>query len=273
MWERLTDLLSSFNSVGLICGVIVIYMVFDWLSGRNSNRKMAKQIRDDTLNVFDADFRWERVGLRSFPGVDLDFYERVTGELRELGYHPLGDIEFLHVSAAMPKLRCGVRIFGTGHGQISGAAYHMRVRGFGALLALLMMGKRNFRVVEFQTALSDGRFVTSTTADKAGVMSSPGEIIKFTYPPGSPVRALQERHIENVKQFCTGESGAPAPLPANTLEQIMMLEEKQHEIERVHRREIGGFSEQELKRLQPGMPAKRRAALVAEMERLKGRAH
>lgn len=246
----------------------VAYLVTNFVWKKARRRKNATKLNWETLGHFANDFEWKRVELSSIQDVDPDYYDQVTKELGELGYQKMADVEYLHVSKAHPEMQTVVRLFVIGHGQISAAAYHARVAGRQGFLARLVLGKREFRVVDFQTAMSDGSFVLTSNAGDMLALTSAHEIKKCSLGEVIPLKVHQEQHIARVKQFC---SETVQPLVANTMSELMRLEEIQYRIEQEHRKSVGGLSGDEVERMSekvPMMTKREGRKLGAEVEQV-----
>ena len=143
-----------------------------------------------------------------------------------------------------------------------------KVRGLMGLLSLLANGKRNYKVLEFETALDDGRFIATVNLGKAGGLSLPAEILRYYMPATLTAKALHQLHVNHVQQHFIG-TNPPKALKAQTLDEFMVIESKQHALEARHRKEVGIFSEQELATICPLIDPKERANLVSQAQDLK----
>jgi hypothetical protein len=206
-------------------GVVLLLSLLGWKVRRG---RKASELQGDVLDCYGYEFEWTCAELESVKGLDRAYYEEVSKELGELGFQKLADVEYLHLSKAHPACRTVVRWFVIEHGQIAASAYQKMGAGKQGLLGRMFSAKRESRVVDFQTAMSDGSFVLTSNAGKLLALESADQIKKASLEEVVSLKEQQDFHIERVKQFC---SDSVRPVVAKTREQVMRLEAIQHRLE------------------------------------------
>jgi len=275
--------------VVVVVGFVVLYLLSELATfGLNSGvdqleaaakarqyREGAKKIRDEMRSLFVADHEYairERVD-PPVRGLDAALYREFSAWSEGKGLRWRGDVEDLTATRVHPKLRSAMRVATLDDGSISAAAYHIRVRGVTRLMLRLLGQPTDHRVVEMETELSDGRFLSTTNASAAALLDPPPQLLRELVP-GLPWDAMLERHKERVAAALAATSGLSV-VPAATIQEVLAAQGRQNVVQ-AKWREGRSVTVDELRRIGGGADettdgvALELARLEAE-ERLKGR--
>ncbi len=199
----------------------------------------------------------------SFPEAHHEFYRRAQAQLEQLGFQPLGDIEYPTLRAIAPDSYTFLRVF-AGPQAATAAAYHFR----GPMPPPGSMTPRvENEIIEFRTILTDDAgILTSPRSAAAATEEVPGSFRFFENPALSPADLL-EKHREHVVHVMNLRRGA-APRPIESLEEMIDSLRKGEQRRVNYRREIGVLTFEELRRMAPGMSPGVLRAVHREVQRL-----
>jgi len=265
------DYISGFDFVWndwyFLIGIIICWQGFRMMNRKRKVRKVARDIHENVQNAYNSGFRWKSVDLDSFHKLDLGFYHRTTELLLGKGYQLIGDVEYLHVTESNPNCRTCVRMLISSDGKDSAAIWNLRVRGWQFWLLKMLGEGTDYLTVEFQSALSDGRFIMTNNTGQSPKLSSSRKILSYTNPESIPVAKLLTMHRENLAQFDSGVEGAPTTVEMHSLEEVIKYEEIQHELQSLHRTNNASLTEEELDRLGPDLSASDKDLFLEELKR------
>lgn len=269
MWGKLID--TTMPAWGLILfGCFFLHWLWHKLLGDSLGRRyFKKRVRQAAVSQqcsFFSEFRWQKVSLKNYPRLDHVFYETMTAELSKLGFRSWGEVEYLHVTAGSPNLRTAMRLHGDSGGLMGAGVFHLHVAGLVGWRNRVIRGNKELRVLEFQTALSDGRFVSTNNAGNRPKLSSPPEIQRFSLGGSTPVAVLYHAHLGNVRQVTSG-SRLAEPVQVANLESAMEMDKRQHILLQNYRRDLATvWTKEEMDSLAPNMDTKRREAWANEVQ-------
>ena len=154
------------------------------------NIKENKQVEPD----------FKLVDAKTFPWLDLNFYDKATTEFQLEGFTLIGDIEFVCFNEILP--RGFHRTMCNRDGIIIAEIFHEKTRGFDLVLRLLF-GRLSlsYKGIHLTTEFSDGSFVYTVTGKNrknSGLL--PPEIIKQVVAPTTPIRDIIEIHKIKIKE-------------------------------------------------------------------------
>lgn len=254
-------------ALALAVGVLVYKALGPVFGSKRRLHKAAQDANQRHEVLFNSGFRWAKVDPASYPHLDHAYYAKATESMAKLGFEPVGDVEYLHVTQGSPAMPTFVRVFADQQGEAYGAAFHIRVRGLNKWLLKLAGGDPNMRVMEFNTSLSNGHYILSVNTANSPGLTHPKEFHYRRYPAAISARALLERHRETVAQLCRGREQDPVPRRVTSLEAILEQEAHQHEAEQGYRNQAGAINDEELARLAPHLTDQERKDYLQELER------
>src|ERR1035437_5169647 len=121
-----------------------------------SDTTKAERITPNSRSVVVADVRAE------FPNIDHRSYGLLEQSLRTAGFTLLGDFEDLALTRRFPLLRTFVRCMVNSNGNVTAGIYEVRMVGPLSLLAVLGLLPAWIPMIEFDSELSDGTFVSTS---------------------------------------------------------------------------------------------------------------
>lgn len=189
-----------------------------------------------------------RVTPAAFPEADLEFYDRVRGELEGKNYKWLADIEDLTMSRIYPQNRTFLRLFVDAGGMIRASAYHLHPRGVViSLLQLVQLYPRHLRVVELVTEVQ-GAFVVTSNTHGVDRLEPPPEARVERLPLGTPVAEIVATHEGRIRELLRAHPER-APTSFESYEDAIASMARAHVAMARHRQKVGGLSRDELERL------------------------
>jgi len=189
-----------------------------------------------------------RVTPAAFPEADLEFYDRVRGELEGKNYKWLADIEDLTMSRIYPQNRTFLRLFVDAGGMIRASAYHLHPRGVViSLLQLVQLYPRHLRVVELVTEVQ-GTFVVTSNTHGVDRLEPPPEARVERLPLGTAVGEIVATHEARIRELLRAHPER-APKSFESFEDVIASMARAHVAMARHRQKVGGLSRDELERL------------------------
>jgi hypothetical protein len=189
-----------------------------------------------------------RVTPAAFPEADLEFYDRVRGELEGKNYKWLADIEDLTMSRIYPQNRTFLRLFVDAGGMIRASAYHLHPRGVViSLLQLVQLYPRHLRVVELVTEVQ-GTFVVTSNTHGVDRLEPPPEARVERLPLNTPVAEIVATHEGRIRELLRAHPER-APTSFESYEEVIASMARAHVAMARHRQKVGGLSRDELERL------------------------
>lgn len=178
-----------------------------------------------------------------FPDADVAFYDRTEAKLTSLGFARIGDLEDVTLTASSPRFRTFMRVLWGDGGAVHAAIYHVRMRGFMAVLGWLRIIPLNIRVVEFETETTDGVFLNTGTAKSAFTL--PLGILRVSLPASTSIEILLEHHRLRVRDYMAGHPSSRARV-IRTPDEVIASQNRQNARVAVHRRSVGGVTAAEM---------------------------
>lgn len=234
--------------------------------GAVARRAAARQILEHGKRIYGGKHEYVEASIERFPHLDAGFYERTAAELEQSGFRRLADLENLTMTKAggimMPAM---LRVMVSEDGTIVAGIYHARAKG-----ATNVPGTNSYHIVDFESAMSDGRSVTTSNAELAGALTSPPEILAEFHAFATMPFMLLERHRRRIQGYVEGNPGV-SPVQFGTIEQVLEHQARMDEIKtRFREARPGVFSEEELRRLAPEVDAEFTADVAERMRKLDG---
>ena len=189
-----------------------------------------------------------RVTPAAFPEADLEFYDRVRGELEGKGYRWLADIEDLTMSRIYPQNRTFLRLFVDAGGMIRASAYHLHPRGVViSLLQLVQLYPRHLRVLELVSEVQ-GTFVVTSNTHGVDRLEPPPEARVERLPLGTAVGEIIGTHEGRIRELLR-QHPQRSPQTFESYEDLLSSMARAHVAMARHRQKVGGLSRDELERL------------------------
>lgn len=183
-----------------------------------------------------------------FPRSARQHCERQEQALRELGFKPLGDYEPRHLGAQLGRPTF-IRFMRDGDGEIVAANYRVYPRrpdGWLRLLMLVLGQWKRPKVIEFQSELSDGRFViTNNTAGLDPFEGGP-DFFSESFPARKPARRLLDYHRQVLADLKSNNPGLEV-VAIPDFAALVASEERQQALKTRYRRKVGLATEDELR--------------------------
>lgn len=196
-----------------------------------SPEKAAKQQHQLQRGLYGQNHTREIVDEReiSARGLDLNFYHTVTAQLTTLGFRQLADFIIPQMDGSMPSAKSVLRVFLSPDGTIMAAAYDVRFTGLMRLLQIVRIFPRTMQTIDLETELSDGSFVTTSTAALAAKATDVPGIVRQFLPGNTPLQQLLASH-QNFVRTTLSNKAAVHPLQFNTFEELGASQDRQHEL-------------------------------------------
>jgi len=230
-----------------ILSAVAIGALFE-LWSRRSLRRGAQGLLATMETLYQGAHEYRATSLDNYPYIDRRFYESVTASLRQAGFAELGDVEDVTVSSTGPGLPTAIRVMVSADGTVTAGVFHVKVAG---LLGLLLRAMRlnPVRIVDLETAIDDGRFMTTSNAPLVGNLAQPPELFAEFLPPSTSVSGLLARHQERLAEHLRGHRDS-RPMPARSLVEVLRHQERLEEIKaRFRKARPGMVSADEIARL------------------------
>lgn len=201
------EFLSGIDWGYLIAAGVAIFIIQKVATRAQANAG-AKSLVSSVKSIYAGDHEYKTVSPAEFGWMKLEHYETMKRELTERGFTHLEDIENLTLTRAFPATRTFLRSFTGVEGTVQAGVYDLTPRGVMRLMQMVGGMASDFRTLDLQTELTNGRFVLSTTADKRMASGSvPPEAEAEYYPKSIPLDALLEAHIARVQRALDAAPG------------------------------------------------------------------
>lgn len=186
-------------------------------------RKDAKRILEPLKEQFQGPHDIVRVSEAEFPHLDFSRYSAIDGVVRAAGYEHLADVELRDVSKSEGNLYHPtlIRKYIASNGSTVACAYLLRPR-IGKLVGLFVRGMRNLRwfatpaliaellpqrlILDLETELDDGRYIVTSNAEAAAMMTSPPTIENLFFPYDTEFQELVTAHGVRISSMSEGGS-------------------------------------------------------------------
>lgn len=194
-----------------------------------------------------------------FAHLDLAFYDNARRHLEAAGYSFLADEENVTL-----KMNVGERTFLrvlVGREQTTVAfLYHFKVR---------KPGVNDGKVVDLESWFSNGQFVTTSNAARAGMFDSPPGIHSLHLPAESSWDEIRQAHDKQITEYLGSNPGVE-PVRLRNMEDVRRFQDELQRTKAEYRRKTG-LSKAELERFVRGRGGINIEALHAKLlERLHG---
>jgi hypothetical protein len=173
---------------------------------QNNPAEIAKEVLALLKASFQPNHRLIRADHSSFEGIDPEFYTQRQARFEELGFAWLCDMENKTISD---------------QGKIVTFSRTMRNQTSNALAAFYYIPILESGFFEFESLLSDGRVVVSTTVPESNKIADWPAIVSHYYPIDIDEDTLYQSHLRDVLQAC--DEGVSI-LEINSFEAVVELQ-------------------------------------------------
>ncbi|NCC61756.1 MAG: hypothetical protein EOM12_12645 [Verrucomicrobiae bacterium] len=188
--------------------------------------------------------------LREFKHLSFGFYERTQRILEKEGFLWLGDEENLTISQSSGGVRTVIRAMLDREGIIQAGIYHFRPKLLVRIL-LRLAGGGSCKIIDFETEFSNGHFVTTSNANAASAIKDPKELHTMYMSTKTPALVLLARHRQLIEAY-QEQNTAVRPKVMRSLHDIRESQHRQQAMKSAYRKEVGGITQDELRRLSRG---------------------
>lgn len=205
---------------------------------------LAKRILDSLRSQFTGQHHFRQVSLADYPHLNHRFYHRTDAALRQIGFEFFCDLEDETIRQQHPDPRTVVRLLHHLENGVTAAIYHVKPK-FPWPILMYFWGFRPSRILEFETELSDGRFILTTRAPKKSEVPMSDQVIYQHVDPKLPMVEHLKTHWQQVQSF-QGDKGRIHPVILPTVQAIIDSQNRQHQLVRDHLDTIGWVTEEYL---------------------------
>lgn len=231
--------------MGLILGVAVLWVVIE-LWGQHSRKKGAQRLTALVRHLYFGRQEYREADPARFPHLDLQFYDAAARVLEGEGFVRLGDLEDVTNNTA--PYSAGAPLFIRGlagdGGRISAGIYHFRTLLRRTWRARLLGGGKSAKIVDLETELSDGTFLTTSNAASARSMTRPSQILADHLPSGCTPLEVLEAHRRRLADYLAEHPDVEVRR-ITTLEQVLDQAHRISDLKAEHRRSLGRIVTQE----------------------------
>lgn len=253
-----------------ILSAAVVFYILERTLGKHRVGQVLRKGEKQLEDLYTGDPQLAEVQPSDIPDLDHGFYDRVQGEMEELGFRFAADIENVKLTAQMPNHRTFARLFLYPGGRVFGECVHLKTRGWGRVVQLLTFSKyRNIKTVGYVTVLGDGAVVSTAACTMPKVFSNPDDFFPLHMAEATPVPEVFRTHLDRVREIMT-QRGVSGYLTVENLEDfrdcVAYLDKRSYE----HRKKQGGYTSEEvanLAKISSSATQKRLAATVREMKK------
>jgi len=174
-----------------------------------------------------------------FRHLDLAFYDQSQRQLEALGFKLLGDLENLTLKA---NPRIFLRMMLNPETNAMAAMYHFKP---GWMLRVL--GAKDAKVTDIENAFTDGTFVCTSNATKAGALNSPPQISVLYMAAATSIQMLAQVHANRVAQHLAARPSESVKA-VSSLDELLQTQDQMQKIKAAYRQN-NGLTKEELERI------------------------
>jgi hypothetical protein len=205
-----------------------------------------------------------------FQHLNLDEYQAFRTMLEAQGFSHLADVEILEISQSPTSVIAPtmIRVMVSKEGHITATYYQVRPNVV-RCLKLLLRGLMNMRFIDaprcfmnamktrhcsgFETEFDDGRFLVTSNAQSAGILSGPPTIESSFFPFGTPISFLLQTHQNRLNEILSNKD-EPKPIVIHTLSEMLEMQKRQNDQKIAHRAASQWVTKGELQNMSSGNP-------------------
>ena len=218
--------------------------------------------------IYQPEHEYVTVDENDFKHLDLGFYHKVTAGLKDLGFTYLSDEEDITLRNADkgPALfhPIMIRALVSEDTTIMAGLYHPKMKWWVSALSLVMR-QHPGKIVDFETELSNGMFITTTNAKIIEVLNQSERIISQCCAKRTSYQELLDVHQDRLTRYLLENSNV-VPLKIENREEMVASQNRLQAIKSLYRGALGVVTKEELHALSNGNAAAVNA-LWKEIER------
>lgn len=228
----------TFAGIGLAAGRLTP-------GGRIDSNESDDADDDEPIPAFDCLHEYRQALPAEFPGLDLAFYDAHRAWLEEQGFVFIGDRENVTLTRHFPHLRTFIRAcVGDGGATLAGV-YHVRPGGWMKPIAEAGAVPDEMKVLEFETELNNGTFITTgNTLDASTAGSNVPGITAHRYPKATPPGELLGAHRAAVRA-ALASSPALKATHCHTADEVIAFQHRMQAMKSAHRQLLGAGNDWE----------------------------
>lgn len=159
------------------------------------------------------------------------FYMENTEKLLKLGFHYTADLTDQAAANSTQGTPAYMRVMSFFDDGIVGSFYHHKPR-----FSWPFGGAR--KVMEFETELSDGNIIISTTAEEEFDYPLPKTIQRYVHPAGIPIEGLLHKHRAKIRRYQTRKPDA-AIVKVRSKKEFVALRQRRQQLICNHLKSVG----------------------------------
>lgn len=222
---------------------------------RSNYARIARSVLASVRSNFRRKHDFALAKANAFKHLDLGFYRKTQASLGALGFVLVADVEDRTVSSA---------------GSLVTFMRTMRHPATGATAAFFFAAPLARGFVEFETLLSDKKFIVDTTTPQGDALADFPDIDVAFHAPGSALRKILNAHSRRVRQRLSRQKGAKV-VPIATLAAFVRAQNLMNRTRHDHLASTGWVSLDYLKRQTRGDDEMARGVHEAIQEILGGK--
>lgn len=202
-----------------------------------------------------------------FPHLDLSAYQAFREEMEAHGFRHLADYEVLDVTNSPGTViaRTFIRSMVSREGNVLAGYYQVKPRVWRRVKGLLT-GLLNLRLidapagfiqamktrhcVDVETEFDNGRFIVTSNAEAAAMLSQPPDLGNRYFPYGTPTGELLDVHYQRLVEVLKG--GGVKPLFVATIDDMYGMQNRQAAIKSAFRASMQWVTREDLHKLSGG---------------------
>jgi hypothetical protein len=201
-----------------------------------SEQSAAEGIHEMQKGMYAGAHEYRHVDDSALKGLDVSFYERATAALEELGFRRMGQIVDVTAERVTPWARAVLRCHLDTTNTIMAAAYDVKMRKWYRGLQLMRVLPGDFRTIDLETELSDGRFVATSNAPEAAKATDYPGIHRRFFSRDVPIAELVEHHRQHVRECLATDDGISAePVVQESFEAYRASQDRMQILKSKHR--------------------------------------
>ncbi len=181
-----------------LIGLVATSAACEWWM-RAAVRRGARQTVEMNRALYSGSHEFAAVSAADFGRLDLAFYDRMRSLLEAEGFRYLGDVEDLTITRQSPSLRTFIRAMSGDRGEVMASFYHVKARGWMALLQGVGLIPRRLKMLDLESELSDGSWVITANALHLDTTPAPESMDLERLPVRTPAPELLARHRQRLR--------------------------------------------------------------------------
>lgn len=255
--------MSELSGILWLAVAFILLFLFPVLL-RWHTKRGAKRILDQQKAIYSGTMEYAEVDPRSFPWLDMSFYEDFASRMAAEGFRFIGDFECVTVSRKFPNMRSCMRCLVGDDGTTMAAGYHINVRGMIGILGLLRIIPKHMRSYDFESEFDDHTFLCTNNCAGLNALSPCPGITTEQLDPATPLEELLTRHRE-LRRGIVAERQVRA-LRFATKAELLASQDRMHKLKSDHRQSVGYVTRDEFAAMAGGALSEPQHQFVDDFE-------